>query len=211
MLRRWLLALCLIGGAAILGPASSAGDRAANRVMRSSLYYVALEGDYRPGRDAEFRDGAGRVLYRASRDYVAAASLEGAARTAAGATLVFDPANPRAGWRWSPAPYGLDALGCPLSPYRTAAVPPRIRLGTALYIPETVGLPMPDGSRHDGVWYATDRGVGIDGDRIDLFMRLGRASMDGGEAFGLEYLRPLHVRIIGRVHGCPTRPRGRRH
>ena len=65
------------------------------------------------------------------------------------------------------------------------------------------------GRRHDGVWFATDRGVGIDGDRIDLFMRQGRASMASGEAFGLEYLRPLHVRILTRIHGCPPAPDGR--
>jgi 3D (Asp-Asp-Asp) domain-containing protein len=171
--------------------------------MRSSLYYVAVERDYPSGGDGLFRDAEGRVLYRASRAYLAAASIEGSAKTAAGATLVFDPANPRDGWRWSRTPYGLDALGCPLVPYRTVAVPPRIPLGTTLYIPETVGLRLPDGTRHDGVWYATDRGVGIDGDRIDLFMHQGRASMATGEAFGLEYLRPLHVRILARIAGCP--------
>lgn len=173
--------------------------------MRSSLYYVALERDYPTGRDGLFRDAAGRVLYRASHEYLAAAAIEGSAKTASGAILVFDPANPRDGWRWSRTPYGLDALGCPLMPYRTVAVPPRIPLGTVLYIPETVGLRTADGARHDGVWYATDRGVGIDGDRIDLFMRQGRASMATGEAFGLEYLRPLHVRILTRIHGCPPK------
>lgn len=187
----------------ILGDAS-ATDHDRDRLMRASLYYVALERDYPPGREAAFQDGMGRVLYRASRNYLAAASREGAAKTIGGGTLVFDPANPQGGWRWTGAPYGVDALGCPLMPYRTAAVPDRIPLGTELFIPETVGLRLPDGSRHDGRWYATDRGVGIEGDRIDLFMRLGLASMAGGEAFGLEYLRPLHVRILGRVRGCPA-------
>ena len=133
---------------------------------------------------------------------MAAASIEGAARTAAGRLLVFDPETPRQGWAWSAAPSGIDARDCPLVPYRTAAVPRWIPLGARLYIPETVGLPLPDGRRHDGYWYATDRGLGIDGDRIDLFMSFGKASMRNGERFGLEYLTPVHARIIGRLHGC---------
>lgn len=202
---RFLRLACLAGAASLLN--SCAADRGGYRVMRSSLYYVALERDYPQGRDGLFRDDEGRVLYRASRAYLAAAQVEGSAKTAGGATLVFDPANPREGWRWSGTPYGLDALGCPLVPYRTVAVPHGIPLGTVLYIPETVGLKLPDGARHDGVWYATDRGVGIEGDRIDLFMQKGKASMAAGEAFGLEYLKPLHVRFLARTVECPPAQR----
>jgi 3D (Asp-Asp-Asp) domain-containing protein len=199
---------------AALAAAAPASDRAdpqrAPRVMRASLYYVAMEGDYPPGRDGAFRDRAGRVLYRASASYVAAAAVEGAALTADGRVLVFDPSAPGEGWRWSRTGFGVDALGCGLVPHRSAAVPPEIPLGSILYIPETVGLPTAEGRAHDGVWFATDRGVGIDGDRIDLFMHLGRSSMAAAEAFGLDYLRPLHVRVVGRVRGCPSAHRRRR-
>jgi 3D (Asp-Asp-Asp) domain-containing protein len=170
--------------------------------LRVSLYYVAVEPDYPASSRDAFRDARGRALYRASTEFVAAAAIEGAARTAAGRLLVFDPEHPGQGWGWSANPFGVDALDCPLIPYRTAAVPRWIPLGARLYIPETVGLPLPDGRRHDGYWYATDRGVGIEGDRIDLFMRFGKTSMRAGEQFGLEYLKPVHVRIIGRVQGC---------
>ncbi len=172
--------------------------------LRVSLYYVAVEGDYPASGGDAFRDARGHPLYHASPEFVAAAAIEGAARTAAGRLLVFDPEDPGQGWAWSRAPFGVDALDCPLIPYRSAAVPPWIPLGARLYIPETVGLPLPNGRRHDGYWYATDRGVGIDGDRIDLFMRFGKASMRSGERFGLEYLKPVHARIFGRLQGCPT-------
>jgi 3D (Asp-Asp-Asp) domain-containing protein len=170
--------------------------------LRVSLYYVADEPDY-PSRGGDaFRDASGHPLYHASPAFVAAATIEGAARTAAGRLLVFDPETPGQGWAWSAARFGVDALDCPLIPYRTAAVPRWIPLGARLYIPETVGLPLPDGGRHDGYWYATDRGVGIDGDRIDLFMSVGKASMRAGERFGLEYLKPVHARVVGRLQGC---------
>jgi 3D (Asp-Asp-Asp) domain-containing protein len=195
------LGLLLAVAAAPAAPAPGREER-----FRVSLYYVAFEPDYGPsnGDGAAFRDARGRPLYYASQAFVAAASIEGSARTAGGRLLVFDPENPGRGWAWSAEPFGVDARDCPLIPYRTAAIPHWMPLGTRLYIPETVGLPLPDGRRHDGYWYATDRGMGIEGDRIDLFMRFGKASMRDGERFGLEYLRPLHVRVVGRVHGCPS-------
>jgi 3D (Asp-Asp-Asp) domain-containing protein len=192
-------------GAAVLLPAPTAAPRTQTPTptMRVSLYYAAIEDDYRRGADGAFRDRRGAVLYRASTDFVAAASIEGSAITDTRRALAFDPERPAAGWAWSQATYGVDALGCPLIPYRSAATPPSIPLGTRLFIRETVGLPLPDGRRHDGYWYATDRGVGITGDRIDLFMQSGMASMRAGERYGLEYLRPVHVRLVGRIDHCP--------
>lgn len=197
-------ALALLGAAAAIAPSQARTPLQSGATLRASLYYVAVEGDYPAGRDGVFRDARGGVLHRGSRAFLTAAAIEGSARTARGMSLTFDPENPARGWSTTAEPYGLDALGCPLAPYRTVAAPRWMPLGTRLYIPETVGLPLPDGRRHDGYWYATDRGVGIEGDRIDLFMRLGKASMQAGEQFGLDYLKPLHVRVVGRVHGCPT-------
>src|SRR5215472_12391119 len=63
----------------------------------------------------------------------------------------------------------LDSLGCKVVPMRTAAVDgvalPR---HTVLFIKETVGLPMPDGSKHDGYWYASDEGSAIHSGRFDV-------------------------------------------
>src|ERR1700756_6021532 len=47
-----------------------------------------------------------------------------------------------------------DSLGCKLVPMRTVAVDPSVTpRHSILFIKETVGLRMPDGSRHDGYWY----------------------------------------------------------
>ena len=63
-----------------------------------------------------------------------------------------------------------DSLGCKVVPMRTAAVDGvTVRRHELLFIKETVGLPMPDGRRHDGYWYASDVGGAIHKGRIDLF------------------------------------------
>ena len=94
-----------------------------------------------------------------------------------------------------------DSLGCKVVPMRTAAVDgvnvPRHSL---LFIKETVGLPMPDGSKHDGYWYASDTGGAIHSGRIDLFTGQGAHSMAP--------LMPLNlatvtVALAGKFDGCP--------
>ena len=95
----------------------------------------------------------------------------------------------------------LDSLGCKVVAMRTAAVDgidlPR---HTLLFIKETVGLPMPDGSRHDGFWYASDVGAAIHAGRIDLFTGQGAASM--GPLMPLN-LATLTVVKAGAFKGCP--------
>jgi 3D (Asp-Asp-Asp) domain-containing protein len=95
----------------------------------------------------------------------------------------------------------LDSLGCKVVPMRTAAVDgvtlPR---HTVLFIKETVGMPMPDGSRHDGYWYASDAGSAIHKGRIDLFTGRGAASMAPMMSLNLA---TLTVMKAGVFHGCP--------
>jgi 3D (Asp-Asp-Asp) domain-containing protein len=95
----------------------------------------------------------------------------------------------------------LDSLGCKVVAMRTAAVDgidlPR---HTILFIKETVGLPMPDGSRHDGYWYASDVGSAIHRGRIDLFT--------GDGAHSMSPLMPLNLATLtvmkaGVFRGCP--------
>ncbi len=95
----------------------------------------------------------------------------------------------------------LDSLGCKVVPMRTAAVDgvslPR---HTVLFIKQTVGLPMPDGSRHDGYWYASDVGGAIHKGRIDLFTGRGASSMSPLMSLNLA---TLTVMKAGVFHGCP--------
>ena len=95
----------------------------------------------------------------------------------------------------------LDSLGCKVVAMRTAAVDgidlPR---HTVLFIKETVGLTMPDGSKHDGYWYASDVGGAIHKGRIDLFTGNGSSSMSALMPLNLA---TLTVMKAGVFHGCP--------
>jgi 3D (Asp-Asp-Asp) domain-containing protein len=96
---------------------------------------------------------------------------------------------------------GNDSLGCRPIPMRTVAVDPRvIPRRTRLFIRETVGLRLADGTLHDGYWYASDTGGAIKGDKIDLFTGTGRGSMQ--PAMGLN-MRTLSISEAGRFDGCP--------
>jgi 3D (Asp-Asp-Asp) domain-containing protein len=94
-----------------------------------------------------------------------------------------------------------DSLGCRVVPMRTAAVDGiKVPRHSVLFIKETVGLPMPDGRKHDGYWYASDVGGGIREGRIDLFTGQGAGSMAP--------LMPLNlatvtVAMVGSFDGCP--------
>jgi len=95
----------------------------------------------------------------------------------------------------------LDSIGCKPVAMRTAATDPhQIPRRTVLFIKETVGLSMPDGSRHDGYWYASDVGGAIKGDRIDLYTGAGKGSMKPIMPLNLA---KLSVTRMGKFKGCP--------
>ena len=97
---------------------------------------------------------------------------------------------------------GKDSLGCRLAPMRTVAVDPKVfPRHSVLFIKQTVGLKMPDGSTHDGYWYASDVGGAIKGARIDLFTGAGAASMKTLNALNQA---TLSVVKVGMFEGCPS-------
>jgi 3D (Asp-Asp-Asp) domain-containing protein len=95
----------------------------------------------------------------------------------------------------------LDSLGCKVVAMRTVAVDRRlIAPRSVLFIKETVGLKMPDGSAHDGYWYASDVGGAIKGQRIDLYTGAGAHSMAPAKTLNLASLTAVKV---GDFKGCP--------
>jgi 3D (Asp-Asp-Asp) domain-containing protein len=95
----------------------------------------------------------------------------------------------------------LDSLGCKVVAMRTLAVDKTvIPRRTVVFIKETVGLPMPNGDKHDGYWYASDVGGAIKGQRLDLFSGQGSSSMK--PLMGLN-LATLSVTKVGEFKGCP--------
>lgn len=100
---------------------------------------------------------------------------------------------------------GRDSLGCAVSPMRTLAVDPTvIPRRTIVFIQETVGLIMPNGKPHDGLWYASDVGGAIKGSKVDLFTGAGRTSMAQFLQRGLN-LSHLTATKVGTFTGCPPK------
>ena len=96
---------------------------------------------------------------------------------------------------------GADSLGCRPVAMRTVATDPRvIPRRTRLFIRETVGMRMPDGTLHDGYWYASDTGGAVKGTKVDLFTGDGRGSMRPAMRWNT---RTLTVQNAGRFEGCP--------
>lgn len=97
----------------------------------------------------------------------------------------------------------MDSLGCRVVAMRTAAIDAAlIPKHTILFIKETVGLRMPDGSAHDGYWYASDTGGAIKGKRIDLFTGMSAGSMSPMRGMNLDQLT---VTKVGEFKGCPPK------
>jgi 3D (Asp-Asp-Asp) domain-containing protein len=95
----------------------------------------------------------------------------------------------------------LDSLGCKVVAMRTVAIDKNlIPKRSVLFIKETVGLKMPDGSVHDGYWYASDVGGAIKGQRIDLYTGSSARSMNQARALNLASLTAIKV---GDFKGCP--------
>ena len=84
------------------------------------------------------------------------------------------PHAPYVRFQKSDSPFGEGEQDFWLVPYRSVAVDPKfIAVGTALYIPEArgVAIVLPDGRKlsHDGYFFASDTGFGVDGNHIDVF------------------------------------------
>ncbi len=95
----------------------------------------------------------------------------------------------------------LDSLGCKVVAMRTLAVDTKvIPRRTVVFIKETVGLPMPNGEKHDGYWYASDIGGAIKGNKIDMFSGQGAGSM---KPLADLNLANLSVTKVGEFKGCP--------
>lgn len=68
-------------------------------------------------------------------------------------------------------PFGRGAKRRALVPFKSVAVDPTVvPIGDPLYIPELDGIPLPDGSVHDGCVRADDTGGGIKKQKLDFFV-----------------------------------------
>lgn len=163
-------------------PAPQAAPGLAPGMFRNTYYDFPSEGG--GPKDAVLYDAACAPLASVPRAFHDQVCVQGSGRLASGDTVSFARRGcacadvcPRTGQqvcfeRLDPRrfPYGRGATGRPITPLRTVAVDSSvIPLGTSLFVPELVGLPLPGGGRHDGCFVAEDRGIKVVGRQIDVF------------------------------------------
>jgi 3D (Asp-Asp-Asp) domain-containing protein len=199
--------VCLAAGTTLASSAETA--KLATLELRATLYSLALESDFLRTRDAEFVSTNGKILHRASKKFLDDAQVQGSGQLDDGRVVMYagkdDDGLPH--WKVSPHAFAVGASGCALLPFKSVSVDKRvIPLKTKLFIAETKGMVLPDGTIHDGVWYALDTGLAIEEDRIDLFVGAGKAPLEIMKRHGIYHLTRLKVTLAGPIPTCPSEP-----
>ena len=143
------------------------------------FYWLAMEDHFANSDDEEVdlytREGFYLGTY--PRGYASALRMEGSGLLSDGRVINYDG---RCGYGVGTCfeqldpdthPYGRGAGRRPLVPFRSVAVDPGlIPIGEPLYLPELDGVPLPDGSIHDGCVRADDTGGSIKKRKVDFFV-----------------------------------------
>ncbi len=175
-------------------------------VFDNTYYDFPNEGDFPSSPTSTLRDPSCKSLGEVSRAFFESLCVQGSGKLRTGQVVSFGKRDcscadtcPRTNQKicFQPLdarefPWGRGAMGKPISPLRTVAVDPSvIPLGSALFLPELVGLSLPDGSTHDGCVLALDRGGSIRGRKIDIFT--GRATVTRSVNAELPSHKGVHV------------------
>ena len=146
--------------------------------FRLSFYWLAYEAEYANEEyDTAIFTRQGFFIGRYPQAFVYELKLEGSGVLRDGRVLNYDgECNYGIGTCFralepSEHPLGAGAQGRRLDPFRSIAVDPKyIPLGSPVYVPELVGVTMPDGTLHDGCLRADDVGSAIKQHKLDFFV-----------------------------------------
>jgi 3D (Asp-Asp-Asp) domain-containing protein len=146
--------------------------------FRLSFYWLAYESEYaNEPYDTDIYTTRGYFIGRFPQAFVYELKLEGSGILRDGRVLNFaGDCNYGMGTCFKTLDLAEDPLGVgvqsrPLVPFRSIAVDPKmIPIGATVYVPELVGIPMPDGTVHDGCLRADDQGGAIKNGKIDFFV-----------------------------------------
>jgi 3D (Asp-Asp-Asp) domain-containing protein len=170
-------------GTAPAGPAQIDG-----RVLgkfRNTYYDFPSEADF-SGEPVALRNLECRPIKQVPRGFFESVCVQGSGTLLSGQTVSFGKRDcecaeqcPKTGQRIcfealdaARFPWGRGATGKPITPLLTVAVDSDvIPLGTSIYIPDFVGLPLDEArtGAHDGCFVAQDRGLRVQGQHVDVF------------------------------------------
>ena len=153
------------------------GEKIGRAVL--TFYWIVDETSdrYDGPRDAELLDARGRLIARTHVRFKRDLVMEGTGWLRDGRTVMFHKkVGGQNRFRITKSRYGLTSTGCALVPYRSVAVDPHfVKLGSKIYIPQLKGTVLPDGTVHDGMFVANDRGH-FRGAHVDIFVGVGARS-----------------------------------
>jgi 3D (Asp-Asp-Asp) domain-containing protein len=146
--------------------------------FRLSFYWIAYEQEYAHEKyDTDIYDRMGFWIGRYPSAFVYELKLEGTGVLRDGRVINYDgPCQFGIGTcfsalEWREHPLGRGVQNRPLEPFRSVAVDPRfIPIGSPIFVPEIVGMELPDGSVHDGCLRADDMGGAIKFQKLDFFV-----------------------------------------
>jgi peptidoglycan/xylan/chitin deacetylase (PgdA/CDA1 family)/3D (Asp-Asp-Asp) domain-containing protein len=200
-----LAALALTPG---LASASDPGPKLGT--FWTTYYYVPNETDYPPLENSSVKDISGQVLSTVNSQFKKDVDVEGTGIIRSGKTINFaGRVNSEIRYRYSKARWGWGIGACELKPFHTIAVDANmIPLGTVVYIPKAKGMKLPDGSVHDGIFYAEDIGSAINHMHIDMFASEGLSSGKVYESAGIKTGTFVDVYKVSDPdpNGCQTLP-----
>jgi 3D (Asp-Asp-Asp) domain-containing protein len=168
--------------------------------FRNTYYYLKEEAPYaNKPKDTSLLTPKGSILAPVNSTFKKLLDIEGSGLLIDGRVVNF--AGVVGGViRYLPTihPWGRGVGNCALRPFRSIAVDPKeIAFGSIVRIQETIGMPLPDGTLHDGYWVTSDTGGAIRGDRIDLFS--GKESWGNTfSRFKIKHLQALTITLIAR-------------
>jgi 3D (Asp-Asp-Asp) domain-containing protein len=170
-----------------------------------TFYWVIDETSarYQGDRSAVLRDTRGRVLARTHPRFKLDLVRQGSGWLRDGRTIIYiKRVAGESRFKISSSKYGLGSTGCRLIPYRTIAVDPRfVKHGTRVYIPQLKGAELPDGTIHDGMFIAADRGH-FSGARVDIFVGPGSGGTRAFTRHGYGSRSRVTVYTAGRSSRC---------
>jgi 3D (Asp-Asp-Asp) domain-containing protein len=178
-------------------------------LLRNTHYYTLFEDDYSGAKTQPVLAKNGSLIARVTPKYFSHLVIEGSGKLSDGRVINWaGVVDGIARFYVTPSPWGIGTRSCKLEPFRSVAVDRKvIPLGTLIYIDETKGMVLPDGSIHDGYWRAEDTGGAILRDRVDIF--IGRKRWNSAlSRHGIGHLQALTVRIVQLpdAENCASRP-----
>jgi 3D (Asp-Asp-Asp) domain-containing protein len=201
------IAATVSGLVLLTAAAAGVADTKHQRVGRAmvTFYWVIDESapKYKGEASAVLRDPRGRVLARTTKQFKLDLVRQGTGWLRDGRTINYvKKVGGESRFRITSSRYGLGSTGCRLVPWRTIAVDPRfVPLGTRLSIPQLEGAVLPDGTIHDGIFIAADRGH-FRGARVDLFVGAGSAGARPFIRKGYGSRSRVTVYAAGRTKRC---------